>query len=237
LDDANRVARDKRVVVYEIEMLIDRTLMDGPLGLDIQAKMNGHSIKTTPVPMPIPYTVLWKRHVAKRWDPTIQAFSPLPTAHEYEERFVMYVPPVSEIVKWVSENQLVQKLSELKHAYRGKHLVLLLHGLEEYYRKTKNAQNKIVRSKILRELGEEETTRSRGKKKSVKPVEENMVSVDRDKIDQVMLQLQCELDCFVLQTTKQENIAEWLAVYSREVAVAPYEYVQYDRTCVILEIH
>lgn len=235
LATANKVVTDKRIVVFEIEIHVDTAFFapGSAAGDQILQKMAEFSVKMTPAKMMHPHTATWSRHVAKEWDPAMLGFRPLSVVRQYEERFVMYAPPIDEFIEMLSQALLPSKIKELSQIFPNKRLLLILDGVDEFFRKVKVATNRVFQNQMRglftsSQLSTSTSTASPAKKnktagkRSASVASINVSNVTRDVLDQAVLWLECQ-NCLVMQLSKQESLSEWMVLYSREVAMSPYE--------------
>jgi hypothetical protein len=198
---------------------LDTRLVEAFGGEALVLALQAIGAKTVVKRLPHARTATWRRIVTKTFDPQLNAFVPTDRTYLNDEPFVLCGMRAETLADLVARNAIVSEVRTLKQAFPQRQVLVLVDGLDEYFRKIK-LEIKRSFQKQVREDGTSvapaATTSSSSS--SAKP--------DSRAIDQAILQINCTLGCNVMTVMRGETFADWMVTYTREVAVRPYEKLQ-----------
>lgn len=103
----------------------------------------------------VPGLIKFKRFVQARYNLQKKVFEPLPRGEEHwqDETTIILVKYAKDLIDLISRGQLCEWLSDIKDVLKwrgkGRSIVLVIHGMKQYYAKTKSIEAKAFRESAL----------------------------------------------------------------------------------------
>ncbi len=103
----------------------------------------------------VPGLIKFKRFVQARYNSDKKVFEPLPRGEEHwqDETTIVLVKQAKELVDLITRGRLCEWLSDIKDVLKwrgkGRSAVLIIHGMKQYYAKTKSIEAKAYRDSAL----------------------------------------------------------------------------------------
>ncbi|KAF9344171.1 putative monocarboxylate transporter mch1 [Mortierella sp. AD094] len=213
-------------------------------------QFHGNHNDSTSDPIPIQNMIFWRRIVSHRYDDDQDIFVPVDPDHDKEielELFSVIYLEAKEFANMIQLGQLGDtltlvrrdmklrknkerlRLSGLSHHQaiplredrdQRQRVIFLVSGMESYLRNLRKVTTKRFQQAVLASLQHGAENNSLP---SLKVAAEEESAVDLDRIEQEMLWLQLEQDCFVIQTSDDDESAQVLVTLTEQIGLRPYK--------------
>jgi hypothetical protein len=170
------------------------------------------------------YHITWKRICSSEWDPTTMTFIPFSPSKIVKEPYVLVYVDIFDFVVRVQQDTMDDFIDDIKRqGGQDIQIMLLLEGLEVYYKKkllaTRRAVDNQVRSNIE---GEAPTTAARQRKTNAQ-AEIIKNGPDREQVEECINYLQLMRDIMFVPTKNDEDTAGWLESLTTDLALGRYK--------------
>ncbi|KAL1925798.1 uncharacterized protein VTP21DRAFT_681 [Calcarisporiella thermophila] len=216
LRSANRV-RTSRSECAEEEMIVDvngRLLDETEIGPQLREAFDAHKISYNPLPESSDLTVYWRRRVTCEWNEDRAEFVTV-EPKICEEIFVLEYMMANELVDLVRAKALLRHADILQQQYPGKRIILLIEGLEKYYKKQKQDERRQFARAVRQASGASLSQDSTG--------EESRENPKREHIEEELISLQLMKRYLIVHTTGSKQSAETILQFTMDIATRPYK--------------
>jgi hypothetical protein len=155
------------------------------------------------------------RKVVAEWDEEESYFKPVDEYRREEEWIVHYLTAELFVEKVCFDHTGLAwqyHLDEIKRVLQGKKMVLVLEGLARLFQRAKNA---IIRA---------HDANARGAPSRVNK-DERLKGLDREKVEEILIEMELLHEISVVQTTSPQDSAEWMSILAIDISSIPYRYV------------
>ncbi|KAJ3089770.1 putative monocarboxylate transporter mch1 [Quaeritorhiza haematococci] len=217
--EANKI-RNKKDTIKEMLVDIDNAFIREK-GAQVILKLQEEGALVDVQQLPVPSTIRWKRKVSREWDDELGIWKRCEERIE-EEGFCLARVFAEEFAQAISIDGMRGMLETLRQAYPGKKIVLLIEGLDKYFKSKVKAQRDQFAAAVRMANGYEESAaaKARAKKNQAQQAGKSNLP-DRQTIEDFMLTLQLDDGCIVQISKDAEETADWVASYTREIAILP----------------
>lgn len=108
-----------------VTVLLDSSLLQFPFGGKLLATVQSTESPSRIVSNLVPFTICWERS--------------FPNLESTEESQVLLIWHYNELISAVVEGELCERLCDIKNILQNKDIILLVYGLQEYFRKQKRS--------------------------------------------------------------------------------------------------
>lgn len=165
-----------------------------------QAHLNENSISVALKELKDPNTVCWVRKCSRTWDMNTQRFQPT-RSYPYREKICVKLLSASSLVSLIRGDCLDSNAKVQKLAFPGYRITYLIYSLHSYLSSVRKETAGLFKQ---------------GKSYDCRPA-------GRPEIEAALLRLQVKHDCYTICVEKDEHVADWLLIYTRELSIGPYE--------------
>lgn len=174
----------------------------------------------------LPFHVTWRRICSSEWDPTTMTFIPFTPSKIVKEPYVLVFEDVYDFVVRVQQDTVDSFIDNIeRQAGPGIQIMVLIEGLEVYYKKkllaTRRAVDSQVRSNIEGE-GASSTTNGRQRKTNAQ-TEIIKNGPEREQVEESINYLQLMRDIMFVPTKRDEDTASWLESLTTDLALGRYK--------------
>ncbi|KAG5952428.1 hypothetical protein E4U53_000910 [Claviceps sorghi] len=223
LAEVNKLRTDKKVSTPE--MIVD--LASGlNTGLQVQIKemLQGLGVEHANWSCPCHNMIRWRRKVTSRFNEDMGLWEPISPRITYEEiALVIFV--AEEFVSLAVEDALHKRITDIRHQYGRKRLVLLLQGMTAWSRKNRSIRNRKFASGV-RAAGDETTaatTSSSSSSSTTSRARAVAEYISEDIIEDAMLSLHVEHGVLIHHTAVPLETAKWVINFTQHISTIPYK--------------
>lgn len=228
LAEVNKARKDRKETSKE--MIVDLPISIEGERVEDQIKdfMETQGISTTSYQSPVPNTIRWRRKVDSYFDDEKGHRVAMPKAI-HDEKHAICLMSAKDFVnltttdhKQLGNDTLEGHIRKMKTNFADYAIIYIIEGLDACLRKNKNARNRAYESAVLGQAQSVDDTvpassQSKGRRKK-----QLDVSIDEDKIEDALLQLQVNEGCLVHHTATSFETAEWVANFTQHISQLPY---------------
>ncbi|CAG8591256.1 3778_t:CDS:2 [Paraglomus occultum] len=216
LRQANKLKTDKQEMMREMIVEMESSFLDSPIGRLIKSILLEKQVTIQSLNYPTPNIITWSRRVTTRYDPIIEAYTPILEKIEQESHVLVY-QPMQSFAKMVSDATLHAFCNGLQRSFANKKLLLLIEGMDDYMKKSAKKRNREFADAVRNAMGTDENTPSRRRKRSVD------VRIDEALVQEELIWLQLVARCLVIHTKNEKETAEMVGILTTDIATIPYK--------------
>jgi len=213
---ANRTKIAKQEMIREMIVEMESSLLDSPIGRLIKSILIEKQVTIQSLDCPTPNIITWSRRVTTRYDPIIEAYTPILEKIEQESHVLVY-QPMQSFAKMVSDATLHTFCNGLQRSFANKKLLLLIEGMDDYMKKSTKKRNREFAAAVRNAIGTDENTPSRRRKRSVDE------RIDEALVQEELIWLQLVARCLIIHTKNEKETAEMVGILTTDIATIPYK--------------
>jgi hypothetical protein len=193
-------------------------------GQIIQQVMESKEAEVCPLSDECLESISWRRKCTAEWDADSQSFHPLHKTKLVEEPVVLVFFPVNRFIQHIMDDALDRTISKVKSSHRNKQIMVMIEGLETYYKKKKSLESRQFQQTVRQRINENDTenTASNGRKKK-KSASIYEIGPQKEDVEKVLIDLQMLSDIMVLPTKSDDDSASWLESLTIDLALGRYK--------------
>lgn len=209
-----------------VTVVLDSRLLDDEASLHVlRETLEQAEIRAEIQTLPVERAVCWRRTAL-----SLNEDDCLLSRDQVEERDVMVVLPWDQFLHLVasqrqdasmrSQASLSEHMMSINEVYPNRQLTYVIYGLEKYFKQQKSRANAEYRALVL---GSQQPVRRR------KPGVYNGVPLTRKDVQETLVPLQLESGVTVATKESVEELAEYLAKFTRALAERPHREAKQSR--------
>ncbi|KAI1759062.1 hypothetical protein GGR53DRAFT_514997 [Hypoxylon sp. FL1150] len=225
LAEVNKLKTNKALAAPEMIVDLPITLSAG-IKAQIEKLLSDISVRFEYHECPINNVVRWRRWVDSTYDEGKGWYVPMPK-HIKKENHVLVIIEAADFVKLVLGDEghdLEAHILTLKTCFPDTTLLFLMEGLMPWMRKNKNILNRQFTSAVraMDANGNQASAPNQARRRKTAQQE----YIDEDIIEDALLSLQVVHGALIQHTNAQVETAEWVAVFTQNLSVAPYRKIR-----------
>jgi hypothetical protein len=224
LKQANAVRSVSKDSLHDTILCLGKKLYDSELGKAIQSQFEGKAAEIVGIEDEFEYIIRWQTKTRAEWDSLSQSFIPFENDKItiVNNKHVAVWMNMQRLTTMIQSGDLITFLSGIRERHASCQIVLIVEGLQKYYRDQKNHRSRVFQNSVLKgiadEFGEQRSRPSTSKKP--RPSKTDWISdgPDKNTIEEVMLSLQLGEKIMIVHTATVAETASWVASLSATMA-------------------
>lgn len=223
MKEVNAIRTYSTDTLHDTIICLEKSLHDAEVGQAIKAQFEGKEAEIIPIDEEIENIIRWKIKKRADWDSSSQSFIPF---HDGETRVVTnkHVAvwmDMAQLTTMILADELTPHLKRMQSRFTESQIILIVEGLQKYYREQKNIQSKNFQKSVLQSIASD-TGKQRGSSTSKKSKSGKLDWIvngpDRNTIEDVMLSLQLSNRIMIIHTVDSTATGSWIAAISATIA-------------------
>ncbi|KAG0169136.1 hypothetical protein DFQ28_003878 [Apophysomyces sp. BC1034] len=225
-EQANKLRNNRQDMLAEMIVNLDHEFAESTRGQLLRATLVSKEAKLNLVEESLPYTITWQRKCSAEWDGDSQSFIPC-EAQIKDEAFVLIFMDMKKMCDLMEVRSLDAYVDQVQAGAGERQVILMLEGLEEYYKARTRLIRRRFESTVLNSLQESEgsaasgSSRKRPRKMTMSTLAETGPS--REAVEETLTYLQVVKDIMVIPTENEEKTVEWITNLTMDMGHAPYK--------------
>ncbi|KAF7725982.1 putative monocarboxylate transporter mch1 [Apophysomyces ossiformis] len=225
LEQANKLRNNRQEMLAEMIVDVDTDFAESSHGQLLRESLIAKDAKFNVIKEPLPYTIAWRRICSAEWDDDSQSFIPCDRRIK-EESYVLVFMDMKKMCELIDIRSLDTFMDEVKMKAANKQVILMLEGLEEYYKARQRVIRRRFESTVLSSLQEADSSdagssnRKRPRKGTISTLAESGPS--REMTEETLTYLQVVKDIMLLPTENEEKTVDWILNLTMDMGHALY---------------
>lgn len=218
----NRIRADRNEILKEIIVDVHPDFLETKPGqlLELVLVKKEAEIQNLLLRHPNPsFTLSWRRKTNSEWDQDSQAFIPLSNTKIVQEPVVLVYVDIPEFTKRIQNKTIDRYIDIIERDCDGCQIMLLIEGLEVYYKKKKLLKRREFELQVRNSLNETHATTSK-KKKGLAHMEDGLNPAD---VEECLNYLQLVRGIMLIPTKDDEDTASWIESLTTDLALGRYK--------------
>ncbi|KAI8887633.1 hypothetical protein K501DRAFT_40719 [Backusella circina FSU 941] len=191
-------------------------------GQIIQEVMVSKETEVSPLDDACCQTISWRRKCTAEWDMDSQSFQPLSQTKLVDEPVVLLFFEANRFIQHIVEDTLDGTIRKLKRSCRDKQVMMMMEGLETYYKKRKLLESRQFQQAVRQSINDDNDTRSASSKRK-KKTSIYETGPKKEEVEKVLVQLQMVEDIMLIPTKSAADSASWLESLTTDLALGRYK--------------
>ncbi|KAI8584205.1 hypothetical protein K450DRAFT_218654 [Umbelopsis ramanniana AG] len=224
LKQANALRSASKDTLHDTILCLEKTLYGSELGEAIKSQFIGKAAEIVEIEDDVQYTIRWQTKTKAEWDSLSQSFIPFENKKTtiVKNRHVALWMNMQRFTIMIQNEDLIPTLAGIKAQQAGSQVVLIVEGLQKYYRDQKNHRSRAFQNSVLKgiaeEFGEQRSRPATSKKPRTSKTDWIADGPDKNTIEDIMLSLQLSEKIMIVHTANITETASWIASFSATMA-------------------
>ncbi|KAI8989459.1 hypothetical protein BDB01DRAFT_542981 [Pilobolus umbonatus] len=217
----NRLKNNRKETLKEMIVDIHPDFLSTPTGESVQKLLTEREVTIQPLAASSKYSLSWKRKCTAEWNADSQTFIPISDTKIEEEACLLVYLNTDQFVQAIQSNTLDTRIDSIQQAYPNHQIMLVIEGLEAYYKKQSLIQKRQFQSQVLESLGPmlDGSSSSSRKRKKTADIE---LGLSQKSIEEYLVHLQLIKKVMHVCTKDGEDSASWIENFTADLAVGRY---------------
>lgn len=210
--------------LHDTILCLEKSLHESELGKAIQTQFMGKAAEIVEIEDAFQYTIRWQTKTRAEWDTLSQSYIPFENEKIsiIKNKHVAVWMNMQRFTTMIECGDLIPFLTGIKAQQAGSQVVLIIEGLQKYYRDQKNHRSRVFQNSVLKsiaeEFGEQRSRPSTSKKPRTSKTDWMVDAPDKNTIEDIMLSLQLREKIMIVHTANITETASWIASFSATMA-------------------
>lgn len=162
------------------------------------------------------HTISWRRKCNSEWSNDSQTFIPLPETKITQENVVLVHVYTHEFVEYIQNDTVDQYIDGIQQKNPKCQIMLMLEGLDAYYKKKKLSQRRQFDAQIRSSIeGSSQTRRRKNDLEETAP--------EREEVEECLNYLQLIRNIMLVPTKDEEDTASWIESLTIDLGLSRYK--------------
>lgn len=224
MKQANALRSASKDTLHDTILCLEKSLHESELGKAIQTQFMGKAAEIVEIEDAFQYTIRWQTKTRAEWDTLSQSYIPFENEKIsiIKNKHVAVWMNMQRFTTMIECGDLIPFLTGIKAQQAGSQVVLIIEGLQKYYRDQKNHRSRVFQNSVLKsiaeEFGEQRSRPSTSKKPRTSKTDWMVDAPDKNTIEDIMLSLQLREKIMIVHTANITETASWIASFSATMA-------------------
>lgn len=167
------------------------------------------------------HTISWRRKCKAEWNDDSQTFIPLATAKITKENVVLVHVHTQEFVQYIQDDSVNQFIDRIEQKNPKCQIMLMLEGLDAYYKKKKLNQRRQFDAQIRSSIQGESSSQPKSKRKN--DLADISNAPEQPEVEECLNYLQLVRNVMLVPTKDETDTASWIESLTVDLGLSRYK--------------